>query len=212
MYNIVYYIKILHEYYFSSYSLFLLWLLLTIIYLFQIMPGYCSFFKREKTKMNNLKNEFAFKWLEYLNNISYPKLKKLSKSDEVLILNIEYLKNYTELISQTPKRVIANYVFWYFFNEILKKDLLSSRLQEIKVDFFREITKGTKKRHSLYKAQKKCMTQIIEDMSLAVTAFYVNKNFDARKREYGLKMVEKIKISLKQVVDNVRPIVYCQEG
>lgn len=145
-------------------------------------------------------NSLALEWLLYLNEIIYPE-SNLSDLDEIRIYFVNCFEKFIQLVQETPKRVIANYVFWDFFNQLLKKDLLSPRLQEVKRDFDLEIN-GSKNTLN-YVLSKKCLYRIIDNLSQALSVFYIKKKFDARKREYALNMVEKLSSSFRQILNNV---------
>lgn len=153
---------------------------------------------------NELKEKFSssHKWIEHLNKTLFPEV-KLNDKDRIDI-NLNYWIQFSKLIDETPKRVLANYVFWNFFNENMEKNPLSSRLQKIKADFLHDM-KGTGKESvdKSYRSSEKCVARVVDNLPVATIAFYINKHFDTRKREYASEMIEKIKASFQQIINNV---------
>lgn len=74
-----------------------------------------------------------FTWLEYINELLAGH-ERVEMSDEVIVRSPLYFKSFVDLVSQTPKRVLANYLMWKVAIE--STDYLSERVLNITNNFF----------------------------------------------------------------------------
>lgn len=167
--------------------------------------------------MKELQNKFpAINWLNYLKKSLYSQLTNridifsensfsqllFNNSVKITFLNINNFEKYYQLITNTPKRVVANNVFWCYFNKLkLDSKELSSRMVELKNNFLYELNR----KKFNYKLPKKCTTKLIKDnrQILNLNMLYLNEYFDKRKSNYTLDMVEDIRVSFQQIIEKV---------
>lgn len=150
--------------------------------------------------INELQKKFpSIDWLEYLNKVLFPQ-PRLKDTDEVITNNGSYLENFFQLIEKTPKRDIANYVFWRFFE--FSTNLLSSRIRKAETEFLNEL-KGRNFRD--YEAD--CVSELMAKFPVAMDMLYVNKHFDVKKKDFALNMLEDIRISIRKILGDVSMIL-----
>lgn len=139
----------------------------------------------------------AIKWLDYLNKVLTPD--HLKSTETIVMFHYSYFEKFFELIAKTPKRVVANFVSWSFFNNInLDYKLLSSRIENTKRKFLHDL-RGEK----FYSLEIKCVNSIAQNMKLAMNIFYLKKNFDPKKKEYIVTLAENIRASFQRILNDV---------
>ena len=80
-------------------------------------------------------------WLEYINNILTPEILVVKDTERVIVDEPGYLRNLTVLLQKTPKRAIANYMFFRAASSSL--GYFTKAARKIQEDYSKELTGTT---------------------------------------------------------------------
>ncbi|KAI5630567.1 VLP3p-3, transcript variant X1 [Venturia canescens] len=112
------------------------------------------------------------KWKEYFNRL-LPSSIIVDEEELVIVYEPSYIAHFDKLISQTPKKVQANYVMWRTANTL--KNYMSKNL-------FAGLTDRNTR-------AEECIPTIAELLPNVVGAMYVKKYFDERSKKNAAEMV-----------------------
>lgn len=135
-------------------------------------------------------------WLNLTNRI-YSKLNSsiTVRSDELVIIqDKEYYKGVTELIENTPKRVIANYLGW---NTVTGFGSYTNKKFRKAVFEFNRVVSGVEKEMELWDS---CVNYLSTTLQYAVSRLYVDKNFSQKDKQEASVMIKDIKDSFNQLI------------
>lgn len=82
-------------------------------------------------------------WLEYINNILTPEILVVEDTERVILDEPGFLKNLTEILKRTPKRTIANYMFFRAASSSL--GFFTEAARKVQEDYSQELTGTTSK-------------------------------------------------------------------
>ena len=82
-------------------------------------------------------------WLEYINKILTPEILVVKDTERVILDEPGYLKNLTEILKRTPKRTIANYMFFRAASSSL--GFFTEAARKVQEDYSQELTGTTSK-------------------------------------------------------------------
>ncbi|XP_065163092.1 neprilysin-2-like isoform X3 [Atheta coriaria] len=135
-------------------------------------------------------------WVKYINTLLAPDTEV--GQDEVIIVSVpQYLKDFENLIAQTPKRVQANYLLWRAAASsvtYLTEELRNRQLQ------YSTIVTGKTERASRW---KECIDISAGSLPIAAGALYVRKYFNEDARQSAKEMVADIRAEFKEIVKKV---------
>ncbi|CAL1682614.1 unnamed protein product [Lasius platythorax] len=135
-------------------------------------------------------------WWEYFNTILAPQA-QLSR-DEIVIVNVpSYLKDFERLISETPKRVQANYVFWRA--AAASVSYLTDDIRKRQLKYTLELN-GKTEREPRW---KECVEIVSGSMAISVGSMYVRKYFKEDAKKTALEMVEDIREEFTKILKKV---------
>ena len=80
-------------------------------------------------------------WLEYINKILTPEILVVKDTERVILDEPGYLKNLTEILKRTPKRTIANYMFFRAASSSL--GFFTKAARKVQEDYSQELTGTT---------------------------------------------------------------------
>ncbi|XP_024943266.1 neprilysin-2 isoform X2 [Cephus cinctus] len=135
-------------------------------------------------------------WKEYFNNL-LPSNVQVDEN-EVVIVNVpSFISDLEELLSQTPKRVQANYVMWraagasvsYLTEEIRKRQLAYSTALS-----------GKTEREARW---KECVDIVSGSLSISVGALYVRKYFKEDAKKTAVEMVADIREEFTKILKKI---------
>ncbi|XP_058792656.1 neprilysin-2-like [Phymastichus coffea] len=137
--------------------------------------------------LKQLQSDYSYiPWSEYLNELASPQF-HIELTDEVIVKDLGFLESLSQLISNTPKRVLANYLFWRVVEE--SADYMNDHVRKVKAKFEVSLT-GKNKQQS---RDVECITYVLNNIPVASGAMYVRKHFD-----------EKSITGVKRIVNDVR--------
>ena len=119
----------------------------------------------------------------------------IDDTEEVLYYGVDYLEKFGDLIESTPKRTVANYLFWRIAD--LSVNILSKKLRVIKLKFHQELS-GIR---NLDEGWKKCVTESVYNLKHAVSAMYTQQKFKIKDKDEAVKIVESLRETVKQLTD-----------
>ena len=103
-------------------------------------------------------------WLKFVRT-RIPKEIAIDDTEEVLYFGIDYLTNFGDLIEVTPKRIVANYLFWRIVD--LSVNYLSKKVRVVKLKFHQELS-GT---INLDEGWKNCVSESVANLKHAVSRY-----------------------------------------
>ncbi|KAI5630575.1 VLP3p-4, transcript variant X7 [Venturia canescens] len=138
-------------------------------------------------------------WKEYITNLLPSSI--TVKEDEVFIVRISsYITKLEKLLSETPKRIQANYLIWIAVTESITylNDAIRNRKQQ-----FPDLTvKNTKLPKNMARSTE-CTKTVFEFFPIITSAMYVRKYFNAETKKSAAELImdirEQFKIVLKKV-------------
>ncbi|XP_011257048.1 neprilysin-2 isoform X1 [Camponotus floridanus] len=135
-------------------------------------------------------------WWEYFNTILAPQA-KLSR-DEIVIVNVpSYVKSFEQLISQTPKRIQANYMFWRA--AAASVSYLTDDIRKRQLKYTLELN-GKTEREPRW---KECVEIVSGSMAISVGSMYVRKYFKEDAKKTALEMVGDIREEFTKILKKV---------
>ncbi|KAK4879936.1 hypothetical protein RN001_008082 [Aquatica leii] len=148
--------------------------------------------------VEDLQRKFqSIPWLEYLNNVmDIPEI-KIKNSDIIIIAVPSYILELEKLLSQTPKRVLANYILWRAAASsvsYLTEELRNRQLQ------YSTILSGKTEREARW---KECVDIAAGSMSIAAGALYVRKYFHEDAKQNAVEMVNDIRSEFIEILKHV---------
>ncbi|KAL7013333.1 hypothetical protein ACKWTF_015337 [Chironomus riparius] len=173
---------------------------------FEIALAELTMAKEDRRDFNNLYNLMSIKnlttrypyidWLDYFNAI----LPEVSQVTDAEIINVsvpKYLDDLGLILAKTPKRTIANYIFWTIVSS--SSTYLSQDARNLELDFINAAT-GKLEEEPRW---KECMGLVSGYFSTATGALYVRKYFNHASKEIVQEMMgiikEKYEVMLRSV-------------
>ncbi|VDM99379.1 unnamed protein product [Thelazia callipaeda] len=137
-------------------------------------------------------------WLEFLTRLIPPMIGTfLSNSTTVIVQEVDYLKNLSDLLRITSKRVVSNYIFWricHFWNDILDKSFDSVQLELMNV------LNGQRKIVSRW---QHCVQKCEELLPAAVSALFVRNHFDSNTKKEAMNLLTMIQKAFQGIVGKI---------
>lgn len=109
-------------------------------------------------------------WLNYVNSKMFGGL-KFNSSETVVVQQLTYYDQLENILNQTDKRTIANYVIWRDLADYIP--YLTSNLREMEFDFFKTVT-GKASKQARW---SDCVKGTAGMLNIAVSAMYVREYF-----------------------------------
>ncbi|CAB3363322.1 Hypothetical predicted protein [Cloeon dipterum] len=159
--------------------------------------------RRNATKLYNprtveqLQKEYpSVPWLEYFNTI-LPKTVKVSNDETIIVSVPSYLKELEILLSQTPKRVQANYALTRAAAAMVSYLTEDVRKRQLK---YYTVLSGKTERESRW---KECVDMVTGSLSIAVGSQYVKKYFKEEAKKNSQEMVEDIRAEFIKILKTI---------
>ncbi|XP_046984045.1 neprilysin-2-like isoform X1 [Schistocerca americana] len=135
-------------------------------------------------------------WLEFLQALLPPRV-TVSSSEAVVVLAPSYIERLLQLLSHTPKRVIANYIMWRAAEARVR--FMTEEMRERQLDYNYALT-GKKERQP---RSRECVEIVATGMPLAVGSIYVRRFFDKEAKNAALEMVDDIRQEFLHMLQEV---------
>ncbi|XP_046983494.1 neprilysin-2-like isoform X1 [Schistocerca americana] len=173
---------------------------------FEIALANISLPKEERRNLTQLYNPYTVEqlqrefpllsWLEYLQAMLPPHV-TVSDDDVVVVVVPSYLERLRELISHTPKRVMANYVMWRAASESVS--YMTEKLRSRQLEYSSALS-GKTAREPRW---KECLGIVAAGVDLSVGSIYVRKYFDEEAKKAALEMVDDIRQEFLRILQEV---------
>ncbi|RZC36911.1 endothelin-converting enzyme 1-like, partial [Asbolus verrucosus] len=158
--------------------------------------------RRNATLENNPKTikeleiEFPYvPWLNYINKMLHP-YKKMSYDDIVIVTVPAFYKQLESILNQTPKRTLANYLYWTITESYIT--YLNNDLRNMELEFYKVISGITKRPPR----NKECTNQAV-GLWVASGALYVRNLFKKEAKETLAEMIDFIKEQFTKTLGEV---------
>ncbi|XP_059488680.1 neprilysin-2 isoform X2 [Neocloeon triangulifer] len=159
--------------------------------------------RRNATKLYNprsieeLQKEYpSIPWMEYFNKILPPSVQV--KTDEVVVINVpSYVAELEKLVSNTPKRVQANYVLWRAAAALVS--YLTEEVRKRQLKYYTTLS-GKTEREPRW---KECIDMVTGSLSIAVGSQYVKRYFKEEAKKNSQDMVEDIRAEFIKILKTI---------
>lgn len=135
-------------------------------------------------------------WLTYMNNLFNP-YQTVESSDTVVLAGLKYFDNLNAILTRTPKRVQANYMYWRVVLHSIST--LSKRIKKASEHLSLAMT-GKVTRVPKW---VQCVSYTSGRFSLATGALDVRRHFDRTKKESVLKIIKNVNYSFRHILEKV---------
>merc|ERR1711990_654266 len=137
-------------------------------------------------------------WLEYINKILTPEILVVKDTERVILDEPGYLKNLTEILKRTPKRTIANYMFFRAASSSL--GFFTKAARNVQEDYSKELTGTT----STTPRWKQCVGTASGIFSSVVGHLYVKKHFKEEAKRAMDEMVRDIRAEMDVILKSIQ--------
>lgn len=136
-------------------------------------------------------------WLDYFNVILKPTGLQVDESEIITVSVPTYFAQLGNILKETPKRAIANYVMWRitgFSSFFLTEELRKRQLQ------YSTAISGKQEQEPRW---KECIDISSGSLPISVGALYIRKYFHEDAREAAMEMVRDIKVEFEKILHKV---------
>merc|ERR1740123_2445462 len=137
-------------------------------------------------------------WLEYINKILTPEILVVKDTERVILDEPGYLKNLTEILKRTPKKTIANYMFFRAASSSL--GFFTEAARKVQEDYSQELTGTTSKTPRW----KQCVGTASGIFSSVVGHLYVKKHFKEEAKRSMDAMVRDIRAEMDVILKEIQ--------
>lgn len=143
-----------------------------------------------------LKMKYPYiEWLKYLNSKSYSKI-RFNDSDLVILQQPTYYDQLENVLNQTEKRTIANYIMWRDISDYIPY-LKNADLRDMEFEFFKTIT-GKISKNARW---TDCVKAVSGMLNIAVSSMYVREHFrDFRIKDDIIAMTAEISSEFEKLL------------
>ena len=159
--------------------------------------------RRDAEALYNLRNitqlniDYSYQdWLSYFNSL-LPAESQLVSTDVVIVGALSFFEKLDELLSRTPKRVLANYAIWRHVVSSISYMPSNFRARE------QEYIKLTTGRANADPRWLQCVDTALSYYSHAFGSLYVRKHFNVGAKTKALEMVTNIKNEFKEILKGI---------
>lgn len=147
--------------------------------------------------VNELQKKYSYiPWLTYINDKFSP-YKVLKSNDTIILIGPKYFEKLNNVLTKTPKRVLANFVYWRVVLESI-----STLSKPIKIAYKKFITElsGIDAKFPRWQV---CLSTVKSRMPLAIGALYVRRHFDETKKQKVMNIVKDLHKNFEQILEKV---------
>uniref|UniRef100_A0A146LYT5 Neprilysin-2 n=1 Tax=Lygus hesperus TaxID=30085 RepID=A0A146LYT5_LYGHE len=135
-------------------------------------------------------------WFEYFRQILPPKI-EFTIAEPVVVGVPTFISALENLLQQTEKRVVANYMFWRAAASTVS--YLPEAFRKKQLKYITAVT-GSTEREARW---KECSSQAARTVSLATGSLYVQKFFKENAKKKALELVENIREEMYAIIETV---------
>lgn len=132
-------------------------------------------------------------WLKFVRT-RIPKQITITDTEEILYHGVDYLSKFGDLIEVTPKRTVANYLFWRIAD--LSVNYLSRNVRIVKQKFHQKLSGAI----NLDQGWKKCVAELDANIKHAVSALYTQQKVQIKDKDGAVKIVESVRETVKHLI------------
>jgi neprilysin len=135
-------------------------------------------------------------WLTFINAI-LPKNVQIDDDEVIIVKDKNFFKELAQILKDTPKRTMANYVMWRITEEsslYLTQDL-QKRYLKYKMD-----VNGTK---DILPRWKECVNVVSAKLPKSVDGLYVRQYFREDAKKVAIEMVENLRMAFENILQTV---------
>lgn len=122
-------------------------------------------------------------WLRLFQMIMAPKV-NITESEVLIVKAPTFIKELGQLIINTPKRVVANYILWRFVENTIFR--LDQRFQDLHYQFYDILYKTDSKSRPRW---RECVNHVVNMMDMAVSSMYLDGHFHEDAKEHVGQMI-----------------------
>lgn len=131
-------------------------------------------------------------WQRYLEIVLE---QNIERNEVVVMFALNFMQDLVQLINNTDKRTVANYMLWKFVRHRINS--LDDRFYEAKQKFY-NILIGRKKSPPRWKT---CVNQVNSNMGMAVGAMFVREYFDDSSKQDTLAMTHELQQTFREILN-----------
>jgi membrane metallo-endopeptidase-like protein 1 len=149
-----------------------------------------------RTTLANLPNVFtsSFDFIRYLRDAYMSVGITLNDTDPVVVSEVEFLKMVSPIITNTPVRVLQNYLVWHFMMDQTSNMPRDYRIMRAEFDRVFLGIEAEERRLT------KCAIMVNNNMGMAVSKLYVQNYFNKNIRDPAINMVDNIRGSFIDMI------------
>ncbi|CAF4136727.1 unnamed protein product [Rotaria sp. Silwood2] len=150
-----------------------------------------------RTTVSNLSNTInsSIDFSNYLRRVYQSVNVTLNDTERVIVGELEYLKNVSNVISQYSSRTLQNYFIWRFMMTLI--DYMPKRFRTTKQQFTQTLDGSA----SEEKRTLTCSSNVNSLMGFALSRLYIRKYFDENARNESLIMIENIRNTFIEMIN-----------
>ncbi|XP_053161461.1 endothelin-converting enzyme 2 isoform X2 [Hemicordylus capensis] len=138
----------------------------------------------------------AIDWLDFMSSFLLPL--ELTSSEPVVVYGREYLQQVSQLINNTDKSVLNNYMIWNLVQKTASS--LDQRFESAQEKLL-ETLYGTKK--SCTPRWQTCISNTDDTLGFALGALFVKATFDRHSKEIAEDMITEIRAAFEESLDHL---------
>nr|CAG4648509.1 EOG090X01U4 [Polyphemus pediculus] len=174
--------------------------------LFEIQLANISLPREERRDANKLYNPMTIRelsaripsipWLDYINTVLAP-FHNITEDERVIVDVPDYFAKLTDLLDNTPKRTLANYLLWRVSGASVS--YLNEAARNLQLKYSSALT-GTTERKPRW---EECTELVSGSFGNAVGALYVREYFEEAARQSAKEMVKDIRDTFDEILDEL---------
>jgi len=175
--------------------------------LFEIELAHASQAQEKRRNLTRLYNPMLIRDLtdyapmvpcsEYINNILTEDLVQVDDTESVILNEPGFLRNLTILIPKTPKKTIANYMFWRAAEDSL--GYFTEAARKIQLEYSKNVT-DTKSKTDRW---RQCVVVTSKSFASPIGNMYVKKHFNEDAKHPMKEMVKDIRAEMEKILNDI---------
>ena len=150
-----------------------------------------------QTTLGQLAGKFpSIAWKEWFTAV-LPSTTILTENEPVNVFDPSYIIELQKLIATTPKRAVANYMYWRAVQDSVT--YLNEQARKRRLDFLATIV-GRSEPKARW---KECVSRVTKSLSISAAALYVKNYFNEEAKTNVVMMTENIKTEFKKMIQAV---------
>ena len=138
-------------------------------------------------------------WKEWFTAV-LPSTIILTENEPVIVAVPSYIIELEKLIATTPKRTLANYIYWRAVQNSVF--YLNKQMRKRSFDFSATII-GVSERKPRW---KECVSEVTNSLSISAASLYVKNYFNEKAKTNAVVMTKNIKTAFKKMLEAVNKI------